>query len=1050
MDNFQEPRAAARLPNASSYPQILRKRQKKHVHTNYVPYRLGAGRLRPHPRILLLLAFLISFAHGAQTYWVTANGDNSNNGTSESDGWASLKYACSQVSANQDNTIKLGVGTFLDPDRLTGNGSPAILPKGVNLVGSGRTQTIYKGEIRVPNPDNQTIKAFHLDGRENTTAAATKFSGLIIQSSTNNSQASNVHVQDMRIEGFYGMGLQFGYWDGLKDSSLHDCELVNNGAHNKRGFGMRTGNLFNTDIYNNTFLEERGKGGEPWNSGERLFTNSKIYNNTFKITSSTAGGWQGQAPFNFELFKVDCLNVEVFNNRFDGSISLVDKNNHRSNRQPFGIRVYNNRWDFTNRYCIEVAMDDMVIDHNYFHFGLTQDKEDGGGAYALSAYGSVSNNLQIHHNVFDGVKFEAIHGVSGNNIGIYNNTVTGSRPGESEGSSTPYFIVPGDVKTNWDIVNNVFRCDSTRQGKFINQSGSGYSMPGLRCLSNAIYNAESGLNSTILANSDVNAPAVLNPRMIEYGAKPDPFFALSPDSPLIDSGSSISGITDGYLGSAPDIGAIEGATSHNAPLLPLGSELVANGGFEAPDSDSEAGFNQTEGIPEWASVGSTTQLVGNTSANPAEGNWSGRIYLGGWNSRALGQTTAHVIRSGDEFELSFKHNILSAWNPRLSARVFYEENGKRITISEWTDSYDWYSNRGSNNNNSTQPWRTQTISGITVPAAAVKRPIGVMFTNKISSQFVRVDSVSLKRTAGPESDPEAGSHAVTLTIDEHATNGNLWNYFDFGVTNNSSSSAIDTIELTLQGGAVWDYFASENGYTVSPDVGAGSESAGNVPNVTLTFGGGGLAAGASVSDSNTSNDIDGSAPTGITAIVTFKDGTTLTGAFVNIGDSDDGDSALWQAQMMGGESSAPLNLGTLAQTSYSDQDKAGSTTLGSGGSSVTLTGNNWKKFALPLNITASTVLEVTVNSSDTGEIVAIGFDSDNDHDNSQTFFQIGGSQQWNNATPITPNYTAGEGAVTYVIPVGAYFTGNMGFLTLIADDDGNASANVTFSNIRVD
>ncbi len=287
------------------------------------------------------LGFALSATSWAgQTYYVSVTGDDTTGNGSTGSPWRTLKKACLQVAADQGNTIQLGVGIFEDPERLTGNTSRAVLPKGVNLVGAGRTQTTYLGEIYVPDPGNQNISDFFMDGRENTTAAAAKFQGLIIQDASNNIQTSNVHVFNMRIEGFYGMGLQFGYWAGLKNSSLHDCELVNNGKHNTRGFGMSTGNMVDCNIYNNTFIEQRGKGGEPWNSGNRVFINVKVYNNTFTTHNDINAGWERQVVFNFEWWRVDCLNVEIYGNRFDGSLSLIDAVTPRTNKKPYSIRVY--------------------------------------------------------------------------------------------------------------------------------------------------------------------------------------------------------------------------------------------------------------------------------------------------------------------------------------------------------------------------------------------------------------------------------------------------------------------------------------------------------------------------------------------------------------------------------------------------------------------------------------------------------------------------------------------------------------------------------------
>ena len=157
-----------------------------------------------------------------------------------------------------------------------------------------------------------------------------------------------------------------------------------------------------------------------------------------------------------------------------------------------------------------------------------------------------------------------------------------------------------------------------------------------------------------------------------------------------------------------------------------------------------------------------------------------------------------------------------------------------------------------------------------------------------------------------------------------------------------------------------------------------------------------------------------------------------------------------------GVSSSSTSIGvsgevTLGQdfSSYADQDLSGSTSVSPDGSSITLAGNNWKRFPINYTVTADTMLEFTVESSDTGEIIGVGLDENNDLSDAVRIFQVGGSQNWTGGQPISPSYTAGEGAVTYVIPVGSYYTGAMNWLVLAADDDANASTNVTYSNIKI-
>ena len=144
-----------------------------------------------------------------------------------------------------------------------------------------------------------------------------------------------------------------------------------------------------------------------------------------------------------------------------------------------------------------------------------------------------------------------------------------------------------------------------------------------------------------------------------------------------------------------------------------------------------------------------------------------------------------------------------------------------------------------------------------------------------------------------------------------------------------------------------------------------------------------------------------------------------------------------------------VSLGGDSSSYESGQDLSGTISISPDRRSAALTGNRWKKFPLPYPVVAGTVLEVTVNGADVGEITAIGLDSNNVHDDNLRIFQLGGSDSSSNMISITPAYAAGSGAKKYIIPVGTHYTGNSAWLVLLADDDANASANMTFSEIRI-
>lgn len=148
--------------------------------------------------------------------------------------------------------------------------------------------------------------------------------------------------------------------------------------------------------------------------------------------------------------------------------------------------------------------------------------------------------------------------------------------------------------------------------------------------------------------------------------------------------------------------------------------------------------------------------------------------------------------------------------------------------------------------------------------------------------------------------------------------------------------------------------------------------------------------------------------------------------------------------------SGSIVFNTAQLTDYSNQTTSGSTTLNSSQTAITMTGNNWRRYPFNYNVTTSTMLEVTVNSSESGEIIGIGFDDNNTYNDIYRIFRFSGTQPIASSFfYINPEYIEGSGSITYVIPVGSYYTGSMSHLCFLADADSYQNADVTFSNVRV-
>src|SRR5690606_38753654 len=101
----------------------------------------------------------------------------------------------------------------------------------------------------------------------------------------------------------------------------------------------------------------------------------------------------------FELFGVDLVGNEVYDNIFTGNVSIVNLHHYTTPKNRVAIRLYNNLFDnpHGSNYALEVSIHDIEIDHNFFHggkWGITDWRHTG---HRMTA---PYENWSIHHNVF--------------------------------------------------------------------------------------------------------------------------------------------------------------------------------------------------------------------------------------------------------------------------------------------------------------------------------------------------------------------------------------------------------------------------------------------------------------------------------------------------------------------------------------------------------------------------------------------------------------------------------------------------------------------------
>ncbi len=144
----------------------------------------------------------------------------------------------------------------------------------------------------------------------------------------------------------------------------------------------------------------------------------------------------------------------------------------------------------------------------------------------------------------------------------------------------------------------------------------------------------------------------------------------------------------------------------------------------------------------------------------------------------------------------------------------------------------------------------------------------------------------------------------------------------------------------------------------------------------------------------------------------------------------------------------PIDLSELTVDSFDKQDRTKTYEISNDGFQITLSGNTWKSVPHTDTIKPETMVEVDVTHTGRGELIGMGFETDNKLTYSR-LFKFYGSQDWHSNGPKTSLVNAPE---TLTFNLGQFITGPINRLVFALDYDdahGSKVPRATFSNIRI-
>ena len=491
-------------------------------------------------KILFILLFLPALLQAQTNYYISTTGDNIDGDGSSGDPWATLSYACSQVTGN--SIINVAAGSYAESSRC-------VLAPLVSIEGAGATTTTITFSYAAASFSDGCIYAVsssvtdgnqHISGLTLTTTAYASARGIYTR------YRNNFIIHDCTIRGFDKSGINAyseidwvtppaTYTTGFE---VYNCLIYNNTEYPDNGgeCNLRFSGHSGYYIHDNTIDNSVRVAGRSIYSSQ--VKNGRFRGNTVITRESISGTW---------LFAMELWNnrggVQIDNNTFEGG-GTIDIGGHTTQKgiYDYGVLIEDNTLILsslvpynatpTAAITIEcwVSIESVIVRRNHiknFPWGINITAGQAGVTIEdLDIYSNIIENSASSNTSWASFAIGLIQqsaGLTRRNINIINNTITGNQTYSYRGV---YISVDG-TNDDIEVKNNIIQ-DFDLGVRLDNNSGT---IDSLHLVNNLINDC----GTTVSIAAGVTSTNYANTGQLTD----DPLFVSSADFHLQDASPAV-------------------------------------------------------------------------------------------------------------------------------------------------------------------------------------------------------------------------------------------------------------------------------------------------------------------------------------------------------------------------------------------------------------------------------------------------------------------------------------------------------------------------------